>query len=303
METALLQNVLTEGRYVSGAEKDMIIWKASVFPATNIDFDGEKLTVRFGVIKYVPSQNINLTGTLFQTMQFGFSNGAPSYTLTLRDGANLEGFYVDYANGELRLHLKKRKSLTTGDKPLTGFTFVIDAGHGGTESGALGPMGSAMPEKTLNLNVTRKLALRLTQLGASVTTVRTADDTHTLYSRTELSRKTNPDMFISIHGNSMNETTDASNIKGLTVWYRNPASKPLADSLMAGLHRVNPGTTRRVASNQSNFYVCRPSWAPSVLIETSFMCNIQDFAWMINDTRQTELANAIADAVVGYYRR
>jgi N-acetylmuramoyl-L-alanine amidase len=110
-------------------------------------------------------------------------------------------------------------------------------------------------------------------------------------------------MFISIHGNSMPETTDASNIRGLTVWYRNKTSLPLADALTASLFRINPGTTRASqTSYQSNFYVCRPSWAPSVIIEVSFLCNIDDFAWMINDAKQNDFAAALANAVLAYYR-
>ena len=302
MGATLLHNVLTEGRYTVGAEKDMIIWKASSYTALNVDFDGKQLTIRFGVQKTAPDNTINITQTMFENLTLGSDRGAPAYSLSLRDGVKLEGFYVDYLDGELRLHLKKRKTAGTGNRPLEGFTFVVDAGHGGTDSGALGPMGRVNAEKDLNLSVAVKLRDRLAALGATVVMARTTDINLTLSQRTELSRRTNPDMFISIHGNSVAETTDATNVRGLTMWYRNPSSLPLATSLMTSLFNVNPGTTRRMSPNHANFYVCRPAWTPSVLVETSFICNIHDFSWMINEASQNDLALAIANAVVSYYR-
>jgi N-acetylmuramoyl-L-alanine amidase len=281
----------------------MIIWKSSVYSTLNVDFDGAKLTVRFGMQKNAPQHAINPFGTMFENISIGTEAGAPCYNLTLKTGAKLEGYYVDFQNNELRLHLKKRKALAPGDKPLTGFSFVIDAGHGDTDTGAVGPMGAAMCEKMINLANSKKLASKLAELGANVKTVRDTDVFYSLYQRTEISRGNNPDLFISLHCNSMPETTDASNIRGLTVWYRNKSSLPLADSFTTSLFRINPGTTRASqTSYQSNFYVCRPPWAPSIIIEASFMCNIDDFAWLINDAMQVEYTTAIANAILAYYR-
>ncbi|MDR1664312.1 MAG: family 10 glycosylhydrolase [Clostridiales bacterium] len=302
MENSYLRDVISNGRYEAGANEDLLIWNATVDAALYVDFDGKVMTVRFGMQKYAPNHGIDLSNSIFESLSAGMEGSTPVYYLTLREGVKLEGFYTDYVNGELRLHLKKRKSLTPGDKPLAGFNFVLDAGHGDTDNGAVGMMGAALAEKHINLSNSAKLSARLRELGANVTTVRDTDVFYTLNERTEVNRLNNPDMFVSLHSNSMAETTDATRIRGLTVWYRNPASKPLADSLMNSLHTVNPGTTRQNASNQSNFYVCRPSIAPSVIIEASFMCNIEDFAWLINESKQNELAWATANAILAYYR-
>lgn len=108
-------------------------------------------------------------------------------------------------------------------------------------------------------------------------------------------------MFISMHANSMSETTNVSDIRGLTVWYRNANSAPLADILIKKLININPHTTRQAYTNQANFYVCRLAWSPSVSLEASFMCNIDDFIWLINDDRQKELADGIVSAILAYY--
>jgi N-acetylmuramoyl-L-alanine amidase len=162
-------------------------------------------------------------------------------------------------------------------------------------------MGAAMPEKALNLVNAQKLAARLTQLGANVTMTRDTDVFHTLQARVEMSRRVNPDMFISMHANSVAETTDATAIHGITFWYRNPNAKPIADLFTAELYSINPYTNRRRVSNHANFYVVRPSWTPSVLVEASFLCNIDDFVWLLREENQELLADRLVEAILLYY--
>jgi uncharacterized lipoprotein YddW (UPF0748 family)/N-acetylmuramoyl-L-alanine amidase len=299
---ALQVNVLTNGRYIPGQHEDAIVWNAAANAAVSADFDGSRLIIRFGMQRIPPPHSINPVGTMFESISLGTDNGAPCYILTLRPDARLEGFYMEYQNGELRLHLKKRKALAAGERPLTGFSFIIDAGHGDTDSGALGPMGAAMPEKALNLVNAQKLAARLTQLGANVTMTRDTDVFHTLQARVEMSRRVNPDMFISMHANSLAETTDATNVRGFTTWYRNANSKPLADVFMKNLHNINPLTTRHPNPNQSNLFVTRPVWTPSIIVEASFMNNVDDFSWLVNGARQDDMAQGIVNTILAYYR-
>lgn len=301
-ENALPLNTLSDGRYITGTNEDILLWTASAYPAVTADYDGKQITLRFGLQKSAPGHAVNVANTMFENIGISIDSGAPCYYLTLREGVRLEGFYVDYADGNLRLHLKKRKSLSTGGLPLAGFTFVIDAGHGGSDTGALGPMGAALPEKAINFSNAQKLASRLSGLGATVITTRSADTELSLYERNEINRRANPDLFISMHSNSMAETTNTYEIRGLTVWYRNATSLSLADSLAKDLFNVNPLTTRRPLSNQSNFNVCRPVWTPSVIVEASFICNVDDFAWLIDDARQNNLADRVVNALLNYYK-
>ncbi|MCL2709184.1 MAG: family 10 glycosylhydrolase, partial [Defluviitaleaceae bacterium] len=177
MENASIFSPLSDGRYVQGTSEDMIVWKAQSFAALDVYLDatGRELTVRFGMHQTAPGHSMNFAAGIgiFQAVRIARDKATPCYVLTLRDGAKLEGFYVSREGGELRLHLKKRKTLSAGEKPLAGFSFVIDAGHGGNVSGALGMMGGAMPEKAITQSNARRLSLRLAQLGANVTTIRT----------------------------------------------------------------------------------------------------------------------------------
>jgi len=80
-------------------------------------------------------------------------------------------------------------------------TVVLDPGHGGTESGAIGPSG--VMEKELTLSIARELGARLaSQLGVRVVLTRTEDATLPLDARTAIANQNKADLFISLHLNS-----------------------------------------------------------------------------------------------------
>lgn len=301
-ESKLINNVLSNGRYVRGTVTDSIKWDAIHYPAVRATFDSDVLKIYFSMQKEAPAIDLSDFGDMFfNEMISGIYNGMPYYAFTVREGVNVEGFYTSFSNGEFMLNIRRRRELAEGNLPLSGFTFVIDAGHGDHDYGALGPKGRVMAEKCINLANAKNLALRLEELGATVVQVRETDVFLTLQERTEISRKLKPDMFISMHADSTAETTDATNIHGASFWYRNPNSRPLAEHFAYELHGINPMTTRGAHANQANFYVCRPTWTPSIIVEASFMNNIHDFAWMINYENQQILAGGIVRAILSYY--
>jgi N-acetylmuramoyl-L-alanine amidase len=303
-----IYNALSDGRYVPDALSgtDAITWAAADYPVTYAEYKNNALTVYFGGQNQIPALDVdisqNFDGTMLRSVAIGTANGTAYYTFAFKPGEEPDGYYTEYEPGIFRLCLKKRKELAAGPAPLTGFTFMLDPGHGGANLGARGPMGNTMAEKEINLLISQKLASKLRNLGAEVIMTRDSDVYSTTMERTEMSREAMPDMYISVHCNSMAEITDSTNIRGLTVWYRNESSVPLAEWFSESLYAVNPGTTRQNVLNQANFMVCRPAWTPSVLLECSFMNNIYDFSWLIKDSSQEALAAATASAIVGYYR-
>ena len=83
-------------------------------------------------------------------------------------------------------------------------TIVLDAGHGGHDSGATGPTG--LMEKDLVLDVTRRVAkLVETRLGLKVLLTRDADHFVTLRDRTSFANRERADLFVSIHANAHRE--------------------------------------------------------------------------------------------------
>lgn len=302
-ETKRINNKLVDIKYDISGNYDLISWGTEAYPATRAFLEGNKLSVYFGMTTAAQLPVIKLPEkSMFSSATINTLEGAPGYTFVLKDSASVEGFSIDYWNGRIFFNVMQKRALAQGDKPLAGFTIVIDGGHGGSDSGAIGAMGLGLAEKDLNLINSRNVSAELEKLGATVVRVRNSDTFYTLKERTEISRKVKPNLFVSLHCNSVDTTVNGNNASGLTVWYRNENSKKFAGKLMDYLHGINPNTNRVKASNQSNYYVCRPVWTPSVIIETSFLCNIKDFSWLSNPDNQELLAKKIAEAVVEYYK-
>ena len=115
---------------------------------------------------------------------------------------------------------------------------VIDAGHGGHDSGTLGPDG--IEEKDVVLDVALRLGKLLhDRLGAEVVYTRADDTFIPLETRTAIANKAQADLFISVHANSSGDP-DA---RGVEVYYLNFTSDPEA---MEVASRENAVSSQRV---------------------------------------------------------
>ncbi len=227
------------------------------------------------------------------------------YELTLKDGQRCDGYYVENTADGLVLHIKRHASpvnssgtgLTAGT--LSGYTIMVDPGHGGSDAGAIGPTGMTYPEKTINLSISLKLKAELESLGAKVLMTRTADTTVSLNERLSASRKTRPDLFISVHANSMEDNVDISKYEGFSSYYREELSKQLAEAvynrIISSLSRYPRGV------HDKNFFVTTATWAPSILIESGFVPHPSEHEWLINGDNQARLAANLAVAIEEYF--
>ena len=302
-ESTRIENVLSNGTYQRGTDFDKLVWKADVFPAVNPTFDGSVLTIKFGLHSQVPPLTLpdDLSQTLFESHSSGMNDGIAYHEFVIRDDVNFEGYFIEQEDGEFRFVLKKRKQLTPGDKPLTGITILLDPGHGGELNGALGPMGAELAEKHLNMINTFLLAERLENMGAIVHLTRDTDVDISLQERVNISRRLKPDLFISLHINSVSETTNAENIRGFSVWHRNHNTIDISQVMLDVMYNINTGTNRHKTINQANLFVCRPAWVPSVLLEAGFIINIDDFVWLIDPEKQEKMADATVTAILEYF--
>ena len=311
-----INNILGTGTFSRDGHIERVSWPIGGMvqdgrgPAARAVFEDGRLTVFFGLQSEPPLTGSQQQDSIFEQPVSGLTDtGTPYITFVPKDGYRINGYYLSLADNQLRLTVMTPRPLYHNWRaPFNGFTFVIDPGHGGTDFGALGPMGTALSEKHINLSNSLLLAQRLEALGADVVLVRDTDDvTLSTNDRVMISRAVRqesgpPDMFISMHANSVAETTDATAIRGFSIWYRNESSYHLARNILDHLHYVNPGTNRWKNPHQANFYVCRPTWSPAILLETSFMSNIEDFAWMIDPANQERLADDTVAALIAYFR-
>ena len=294
-----LNPVIKKASYKVDNKWDTLQIDISSLPAVFANYDGKqiKLTVPLVSSGKVPTLPKNSVISSVKTVKTG---GLLQYTLTVKDKQRIEGYYIDKTSSGFVLKIKRQIKASEGSKPLTGITIMLDPGHGGSESGAIGPLGLSNAEKTINLNTALKLQSELKALGAKVIMTRSSDKVVSLADRLAASRNSRPDMFISIHANSMADNVDISKKSGLSVYYREKTALPLGTGLynqiIKDLNRDKDGIRNK------NFYVIRGTWTPSILIESGFVPNPNEFEWLTDSQKQTEYAKTISKAIVNYFK-
>ncbi|NJD02680.1 MAG: N-acetylmuramoyl-L-alanine amidase, partial [Ruminiclostridium sp.] len=223
------------------------------------------------------------------------------YTMTLKKDQRIEGYFVEKTSTGAVLNIKRPVFAKEGSQPLSGITIMIDAGHGGDESGAIGPLGMNYAEKAINLKSALKLQDELLSLGAAVHMTRTTDTTLSLGARLSASRTVKPDMFISMHANSMEDNVDISKTEGVSVHYRETFAKKLSETVLNGVLNTMGRNSKGIHNN--NFYVIRGTWTPSILIESGFVHNPTEFEWLTDENEQAKLVKSLANAIVEYFTK
>ncbi len=237
--------------------------------------------------------------SLFSKAALSAKDNRVLYTLTLKPGQRIEGYYIEKTPDGLTLHIKRHAVPNGAGGSLSGITIMVDPGHGGSETGTYGPMGLDYAEKKINLKTALKLKTELENMGAKVLMTRTEDVTLSLADRLAMSRNEKPDMFISVHANAMEDNVDISKVYGFSAFYREALAKPLCDTvydtILNTLNRSPKGVDKK------NFYVMRGTWAPSILVETGFVPNPAEFEWLTDEAEQARIARTLAEAISDYF--
>jgi N-acetylmuramoyl-L-alanine amidase len=209
---------------------------------------------------------------------------------------------------------------------------VIDPGHGGKDTGAIGSHG--LREKDVALAIARKLAARLRAQGLSVVLTRDRDIFVPLDDRTRIANEAHADLFVSIHCNASRKR----HLSGVETWTLNVASSRYAARLAAFENasdqrtvsdlrliladlatKANASDARELASSvqtslvrnlrsrvgsvrdngvkQALFYVLLGTHMPSILVETAFLSNPEEERRLRSTSYQDGTAEAIARGV------
>lgn len=204
----------------------------------------------------------------------------------------LIGYEIGYDND--KLVLKVRRPLTIcPDKPLNDIKIALDAGHGGSEFGAIGGCGDK--EKDINLAITKELQKELELRGAKVIMTRDKDEDVSLKDRVKTAKEKEATLLISIHANALPDSADPVKCRGTSIYYYHDQAKSLADCIL------NEMTTQLGTQNdkvrQGSLALVRPTASVSVLIEVAYIINPDDYALLLDKTFQTKCAKAIADGI------
>jgi len=200
---------------------------------------------------------------------------------------------------------------TPEPKPLSGWTILVDPGHGGYDGGARA-RDSGTWEKHINLAVALEVEKALAERGASVIMTRREDadlctdsrpanktmKREDMENRVGMAEQFSADMVLSIH---MNEYRNRSQ-SGPQVFYRAgcDSGRLLAGCMQDSLIRtLEPKKERSALSG--DYFILRLD-VPSVLIECGFISNPAEEKLLLSPSYQAKLAQAIADGAQEYIR-
>ena len=215
---------------------------------------------------------------------------------------------------------------------------VIDPGHGGHDTGTIGPTG--FMEKDLSLDVARRLGkLLVEQFGAEVVYTREDDTYVPLENRTALANEKQADLFLSIHANSSRK----SSVRGIETFYLNVTNDPealelasrenalaqtsvhelqdivrkitrneklaesreLARGIQESLYKELRKRSREIKSRgvkQAPFVVLIGANMPSVLAEVAFLSNREDEQLLKSPQGRQAVAEALLAGMTDYMK-
>lgn len=171
---------------------------------------------------------------------------------------------------------------------------VIDAGHGGSDYGAI---RNGINEKDITLDVAKRVEALLKKEGYAVKMTRTSDVYVSLQGRCDISNAYDPDIFVSIHVNS----SVRPEITGIETHYYHQESMSLAQTLHSSLASNINSKNRGLF--KSKFYVINHTTAPSILMEIGFISNDGERAQLVSEKRKQDTAKAIAEGVKNYFKQ
>lgn len=226
-------------------------------------------------------------------------------------------------------------------KSTKGKLIVIDPGHGGSDSGAV---GNGLKEKNVVLATSKKLGALLTKRGYKVLYTRSTDVFINLRSRTAFAAKKNADMFISIHANAAPNASSALKMSGVETFFLSPArsersknaaalenrgdledmntfskqtflnflnrekiisSNKLAIDIQSYmLSSVKKGFSSRDGGvREAPFWVLVGATMPAVLVEMGYITHPQEGKNLGKSAYQDRIAQGIANGVDAYFQK
>lgn len=174
----------------------------------------------------------------------------------------------------------------------------IDAGHGGTDPGAVGQNGAK--EKDIVLQISLKLRDALQRNGIDVVMTREKDIESgklVIADRCKIANNASVDYLVSIHANADGDRDDKTG-HGAETWAYSTSSSgyPLAQAVQKELIAANGLTDRGVKVKQWD--ILKGTKAPSILVETAFINNTVEEKLLTDAAFQLLTAEAIAKGIV-----
>ncbi len=196
------------------------------------------------------------------------------------------GHSIYYKGNLLTIRIKQQPASLS----LKNLTIAVDAGHGGSNTGAGGPTGSS--EKELALAVSLKLQQALQREGAKVLMTRTTEQFVDNKERILIYRDNEPDLLVSIH---LNSSADPLRAGGTSALYKWPGFRPL--SYYINQRMLQLGLKEYGNIGAFNFMLNSPTEYPNALVETLFLSNPDEEALILDPNYQQQIADKIVAGI------
>jgi len=172
-------------------------------------------------------------------------------------------------------------------------TVVVDAGHGGHDSGAFTRgRGPRIKEKDLTLDMAQRVNYKLQAAGFRTVMTRSGDYFITLDNRVSRSNTQRKSVFVSIHFNYGRRR----GAHGAETYHNARGTWQLAERIQCSLATMPYGMNRGV--HTASYWVLRKSEGPAILVECGFLSNAAEAKRCANPAWREEAATRIANAII-----
>jgi N-acetylmuramoyl-L-alanine amidase len=192
------------------------------------------------------------------------------------------GYFIYYDSTKLVIRVKRQPKILTPQNLLV----AIDAGHGGSNSGASGGT-SHIIEKEYTLKIAKQVEKYLKAQKVKTFMTRTKDTDLTMVDRTLMLRQMDPDILISIHLNSARSDT----VQGVSTYYRYIGFRSLSQAILKRMKELKLKEWGNVGS--FNFSLSGPTEYPNCLVEVGFLSNKDDEKKILNPNFHKQIAQKI----------
>ena len=175
------------------------------------------------------------------------------------------GYSIYYEGKRLMVKIKRQPR----DLDIEKMKIAIDAGHGGSNTGA-GGVTTNIAEKKYTLLIAKELQKELLEKGANVFMTREKDTTLGMTERIEMIKVEEPDFLISIHLNS----SAKDSVNGVSTYYRYIGFRPLTQFILNRMLELGLNEFGNVGG--FNFALSGPTDYPNCLVEVAFLSNKED---------------------------
>ena len=233
------------------------------------------------------------------------ADSTATLSFELANKGKFYGFHYEYnSDGNLVITLSHKPS-----ESLSGYTIMLDPGHGGLDSGAVCAVSSSSfgLEKQINLSIATKIKELLEAEGAKVIMTRTSDKWVCYAERNGDVRNQNPDMFIAVHCDS----SSSASAMGTSAFYYRAYSQPLAKAIHTSIvnaykeeiYKNKSVEFKNKISRGASFYafrVARVEECPAILIEYGFVSNPEECEILQAAENRDILAAATVKGIKNY---